>query len=469
MKAERADAQRTGRSRRVLAAQGALSAASLAALTVGQPVLDLVARHPAFLDAHRLRPGGIVLLALLTALLPAAVVAPAGAWAFRRLSIPAPLRLWLSFLAPALVVLPAVFLLRPDVRDRLRTLETRSPVAVSNPAPVVFVVLDELPLPVLLDEDGSVDAQRFPGFARLASTSHWFAEARSPYATTLPAVPAILTGRYAGDDLVVRDAETCNLFTDLADTYRLDVEEQLTRMTRGIHRPGLVRSLPPSPPAVVARDLGILYLHRILPAPWAGWLPPVDEGWGFFGACSASDATLEGIGADPRILRFLDFIGRLRPHDVPALYFFHSDLPHRPWTLLGNDLTAQTRAVDDLLGQLLTRMADNGLLARVLLVVVADHGIGLTAGAGARGDPDPRVVYDEILSVPLFVKLPDQTVGRRHDGYVETLDIVPTLAEALGFEPACPPDGRSLFAAPRAWEETTFSRHRGWASRMVNE
>ena len=437
---------------------GALAGGSVAVLVVSQPILDLVARHPAFLDAHHLRPGGIFLLAFLTTLAPVALGASVGVWVDRRVSMPRALRWWLVFLSPALLVVPAIFLLHAEVRSRLRAPEPRAPVVVKWPAPVVFLVLDELPLEILLGDADDLDAERFPNFALLAATSHWFAEARSPYATTLPSVPAILTGRYADEDLVVRDAEACSLFTDLAGTYRLDLEERVTRLAQGILRPGLTTA-PASPPMSVARDLAVLFLHRVLPARWTGGLPPVDEGWGFFRSQAVSDET----GLDPRVTQFLDFIGRATPHEVPALYFFHSQLPHQPWTLLGDDLASQTRAVDDLLGQLLQRMAENGLLNQAVLVVVADHGIGLSPGVGERGDPDRRVVYDEILRVPLFVRLPGQQDGVRHDGYVETIDIVPTLAEVLGFETSCLTDGRSLFAESRAWEETTFFRHRGWS------
>lgn len=442
-----------------------LAGAGPGALLVAHPILDLVARHPVFLDAHRLGPAGIVLLALLTTLIPAVAVSLAGAPLTKR--IPRLVRLWMTFLAPAVVVVPAVFLLHSDVRSRLHAPETREPVAVSSPAPVVFLVLDELPLKVLLDHAGDIDTTRFPAIARLASISHFFAEARSPYATTLPSVPAILTGRYANRDLLVEQAETCNLFTDLAGTYRLDVAEHVTRLARGIHRPGFVDA-PASPAWVIARDLAILYLHRLLPEARSGGLPRVDEAWGSFGTRRPKAGQP---GLDPRVRDFVEFIDRLRPPGVPGvagtprapwLHFFHADLPHRPWTL-GGDLVSQTRAVDKLLGRLLSRMDEIGLLDRALLVVVADHGLGMTPGAGRRGDPNRRIVFDEILRVPLFVKLPGQTGGWRHDGYVETVDIVPTLADALGFSPSCLPNGRSLFDETRRWSETTFSVHRDWS------
>src|SRR3954453_8720004 len=43
-----------------------------------------------------------------------------------------------------------------------------------RPPPVVFVVFDEFPADDLLRPDGTIDAERFPNFAELASISTWF-------------------------------------------------------------------------------------------------------------------------------------------------------------------------------------------------------------------------------------------------------------------------------------------------------
>src|SRR3954471_3474587 len=61
--------------------------------------------------------------------------------------------------------------------------------------PVVFVVFDEFPADDLLRPDGSIDAERFPNFARLASISTWFPNATTGYAPPSAAVPSILDGR----------------------------------------------------------------------------------------------------------------------------------------------------------------------------------------------------------------------------------------------------------------------------------
>jgi len=60
---------------------------------------------------------------------------------------------------------------------------------------VVFVVFDEFPADDLLRPDGSIDAERFPNFARLASISTWFPNATTVFDSTFGAVPAILDGR----------------------------------------------------------------------------------------------------------------------------------------------------------------------------------------------------------------------------------------------------------------------------------
>ena len=57
------------------------------------------------------------------------------------------------------------------------------------------MVFDEFPADDLLRPDGSIDAERFPNFARLASISTWFPNATTVFDSTFGAVPAILDGR----------------------------------------------------------------------------------------------------------------------------------------------------------------------------------------------------------------------------------------------------------------------------------
>ena len=74
---------------------------------------------------------------------------------------------------------------------------TAGPSAPAPPRkpPVVVLVFDEFPLDTLLRPDGSIDAERYPNFARLAETSTWFPNAHTVYDSTFKAVPAILDSK----------------------------------------------------------------------------------------------------------------------------------------------------------------------------------------------------------------------------------------------------------------------------------
>ena len=96
-----------------------------------------------------------------------------------------------------------------------------------------------------------------------------------------------------------------------------------------------------------------------------------------------------------------------------------------------------------------------------IVVVTADHGESFGHGYGAHTGPG---LDQEIIHVPLIVKLPGQTEGRRSEVLAEQIDVAPTLAQAAGL--ASPPtwEGRSLLgacaaagAAPSEPEKPAFS------------
>ncbi len=88
---------------------------------------------------------------------------------------------------------------------------------VSVPAlrgPVVVIVLDEFAAATLMRADGSLNEERYPGFAELASVSTWFRNASSQYNLTHRAVPSILDGTLGDDDdLPTWGDHPRNLFT----------------------------------------------------------------------------------------------------------------------------------------------------------------------------------------------------------------------------------------------------------------
>ncbi len=108
---------------------------------------------------------------------------------------------------------------------------------------------------------------------------------------------------------------------------------------------------------------------------------------------------------------------------------------------------------DRQLGRLLRGVARRGLADRTIIVVSADHGEELWEhGHFFHG----QSLYDELLHVPLLVRLPDAPHGRVVEDLVSSVDIVPTIADAAGFTaaadalPAAVFDGTSLLPLLRA-------------------
>jgi len=78
------------------------------------------------------------------------------------------------------------------------------------------------------------------------------------------------------------------------------------------------------------------------------------------------------------------------------------------------------------------------------IVVSADHGESFAHGYGAHTGPG---LYDEIIQVPLIIKLPGKTAGSRCDEPVQQADIAPTLAALAGVPAPGDWEGRSLLGA----------------------
>ena len=524
----------------------ALHVVGLWCLAVAQPVFDLVGGSPEFFIAHDARPGDLlVLVALLclggpaacllvgrlaalaggprwrrrvvnlvlaslaapvvllalkplggaagSVLIALAVLAGAGAaGAYRRF---APVRLFATFLAPAVLVVPGTFLFTPSVSRLLLPAEEVAAiegVTFSATPPVVLVVFDQFQLAALLDRDGHIDSAAFPNFAALAEDATWFRNATAAAELTTYAVPAVLTGmRPSQHRLPVATDHPANLFTLLGGRYGMHVEEPLTdlcpetlcRSDRAAFGARL---------AVVLRDLAVVYLTVVLPDDLAAPLPPVDQNWKDFAANEAG----ETLGDRWRAARVDDrrrtvdrFIAGIEAATRPTLHFLHALLPHEPFLYLptGQQLTFQRHMVglrdgkwnedrwaaalnyhryllqvgyvDTLLGRLLARLREVGLYDDALLVITADHGGSLQPGHAFR-QPTARSFAD-VAAVPLFIKRPAQRRGAVVDANVEVIDIVPTLAAELGIELPWRADGSNVLDPAHAPRPSKVMFHDG--------
>jgi Sulfatase len=406
-------------------------------------------------------------------------------------------RLWLRWLWPAPIAFLLVFLLLSPAAELLRS---SAPVATDpGPAPsrrtgpIVVVLMDEFPLMSLLDQRGQIDRRLYPNFARLAGGSTWYRNATAVTGLTEWAMPSLMTGRYpAQDRLPIASQYPDNLFTLLgrSNRYKMHVFEGVSQLCPPSVCPdarksgggdGLLGQAPP-------RQGGVRGLLRDSARAWAEFASPRKATRD--PAAALREATV-GVAAGPdastdparraqviksytRGISFRRFLSSIRPTDPDqrALYFVHVLMPHQPWRYLpsgarypkrdpGRLVTngrwtseawpmgithqrhlMQTAIADRMIGDLVTRLRQTGLYDRSLLVVTADHGIAFTPGQPGRATVGSRTA-PEVLWVPLFIKRPGQRTPSTTDVNWEHVDLLPTIADLMGFRVPWPMDGVS--------------------------
>jgi hypothetical protein len=399
-----------------------------------------------------------------------------------------PVRLFLQVLSPAPLVFLALFLLTDPISKLAFPEEAQAlTIGGSTQAPIVVVLLDELPTTTLLDDRGRIDARRFPGFAELAGNATWFENAYTVYDSTERAQPAIMDGNMPERERLPTSADHPNsIFSLFARTHRLNVSEEATIVcSRDLCEDQRLGESYGDRLGSLSEDLGLVWLHVVSPPDIEAELPSVSENWGNFGGDEDDAATplIEDVKQHAianlqggRRGRFEQWIEAIEPGRRPQLAFKHSLLPHVSWQYLPDgrlyrrtaddalpgitvhayedqgQLDAllqrhvlQTGFVDYELRRLWRHLREQGMWDDALIVVAADHGVAFPLGSVQRRRLS-RESAAEIAPVPLLIKAPHQRRGRIDDAYVETIDILPTVFDLLDLDPRVEMDGRSAFS-----------------------
>ena len=119
--------------------------------------------------------------------------------------------------------------------------------------------------------------------------------------------------------------------------------------------------------------------------------------------------------------------------------------------------------VDFHLGRVLDQLEAMGRMRDTLIVFTSDHGEFM----GDRGLGEKELLYDEIVRVPFIVADPDSradvTRGRSERRFVEGIDVLPTIVDALGLSGSPHRvEGRSLLPLLRNesltdWRDAVFA------------
>ena len=357
---------------------------------------------------------------------------------------------------------------------------------IGNPAPIVFIQLDEFPISSIIALDGTINERLFPNFGRLADSGTWYRNALSASIATTQSVPATMEGRLGEQGLSPTAIDhPNNLFALLGSDYEMHVIEWVADLCPENICPDYA-GLAPNPLTSLLQDVGVVYGHLSLPKAIRDDLPSIDNSWtGFVGQQASSPSDPVAVDDHPvpeggDRSRWIDWIQRilngLTEDAPPTLSYAHLDAPHVPWQVnpsgthykrpeqytevdgvqgdgrwaLDADVARlgfqrhlyQLGFLDQMLGSLFERMDETGNWDAALIVVVADHGASFVPGEHRRWPYENN--RDDLYRVPLFVKYPGQVVGEIRDEPAFTIDILPAIVDVLGIRTDWAFDGQSL-------------------------
>ena len=421
------------------------------------------------------------------------------------------LRMFLTFLSPAILIFPALFLFYSPVCKVVFPEKDPSAfgIKIDDPPPIIMVVFDEFAVTSLMDKNQQIDPIRYPNFAALAKDAYWFRNATTTSCRTTYAIPAMLTGNYPKPSRLPTPTDyPNNIFTLLGGDYELKVLEGGTQLCpselcgKEAHYPNLGERIES-----LLLDLSVVYLYLLLPTDLQSGLPVITQGWMHFGKKKfekqeikdSKQAKEKNAKRHPakvrrdRSWRFSQFLESIDRERLPTFYYLHILIPHRPWEYLpsgkqydasrilgtakgprgyemwGDDEWAIIQAyqlfllqvgfADRFIGQLTERLKKDGLYNDALIVVTADHGISFRSNDYLRIMGDSNL--GDLMYVPLFIKTPNQDHGEIDDRRISTVDVLPTIADVLGIELPWSADGISALKKNTPERSQIFFLDRG--------
>ena len=302
----------------------------------------------------------------------------------------------------------------------------------------------------------------FPNFAKLADDSTWYRNETTVGQYTGRAIPAILTGRIPPTKETAGIAHNYpqSLFTLLGGTYDMYAREKYEQLC------------PTSLCTEPKRDNTVGYLvkasrkvlHNLVDVDRKSWDRNDGFRWG---------ADFENLlGEPPPASMADDFVSSLQPSDGPRLDYADLFLPHAPWRFLEDFRTAghdgalvekvqnngdpnvyslgrqlhllQVQATDTFIGRVIDRLEEIGEYDDTLFVATADHGVAFPYWRALTAKNSPYVMW-----TPLLVKEPGQSEGRIDDRPMQSIDVLPTMADILGVKIPWKIDGLSALDSPR--------------------
>lgn len=379
---------------------------------------------------------------------------------------------WLAILSVVVVANTAIQL-QPVL---LQSQGDKSDAVIGNKdVSVLQIVLDEFPLAPLLGNDGKINAERFPGFAELASISTWYRNNVAASNFTHQAVPAVLASQVPKEDSSPFISQyPRNIFTVFGGKTKVSGVEPVSSLCP-------IKVCPKAEQSTFSfsathlkdflRDASYVYGQRVFPPSVRRRIPSVDGAWGGFGAVADKFKEQYNNGALSQPNALLGAVKDFASTDDVEVSVVHALIPHAPWRLTPDLRVAplspsistanpdsedgvsdtyqtflyQAGAADTLIREALASLRKSGKWNTTMLVVTADHGISFIPSMPQRHtDFSDMEQAADIFRIPTFIKYPGQEEPVVSDCASTNLDLLPTILDVTKAQTSWKFAGQSL-------------------------
>jgi arylsulfatase A-like enzyme len=316
------------------------------------------------------------------------------------------------------------------------------------PPPVILVVIDTLRADRLEALGGARGAAPF--LDSLAERSHVFHRAYAPSSWTSPSVSSLFTSRYPSQHRVttfqsVIAEDEATLAEALRDAGYATAGFSANTLIRG--KRGFAQGFEHF---AIKRGVGAAILRNYERTDQTGsralgWIDrlPAEPYTPFFVYLQVMDPHVPY--APSREALHWAFAGSEQP-DLSRLNAAVQERKETPLDttqklVIERLYDAEVRSMDRAMERVLGGFAERGILDDAIVVIVSDHGEEFW-DHGSLGHTNG--LFDELIRVPLLIRLPRQS--RRVDirEPVSLLDIAPTILDLVGSTPPVPFEGQSL-------------------------
>ncbi len=368
--------------------------------------------------------------------------------------------------------LAAALACRPPGPDRARSAPAARPAAAGNGLSVLLITIDTL----RADHLGAYGYRRptSPRMDALARRGVVFEQAYTYWPKTRGSFVGIMTGRLAAQ---TGYGKSHPLLLDFNPTLAGVLKEAGYETAATVDNPNVASSLGYAKgfdryretweEAALATEMdrtraitadGVRHLSQARPeTPFLLWLHYVNPHAPYEPPAPWDTAFLDAEAARGRVLAPVDG--------------FHGGVS-RPWAKQGKTLgwyvaqyDGEIAAVDAEVGKLLDALDASAVRDRTLVVLTSDHGESL--GEHGYYFDHGENLFDPSVRIPLIVAGPGVVAGSRTDVLATTLDLVPTVLDAV--KVSYPPDlaGESLLPAARGERRPDRPRLQGQNDRNL--